>query len=74
MPGGKLHGRIKWFSPEKGYGFLVQEDGSELFVHRTGVSATADGTTPTLEEGQDVLYEVTDTPKGPQAVQVEPYA
>lgn len=70
---GKFHGHIKWFSPEKGYGFVVQEDGSELFVHRTGVPPTADGSLPTLEEGQEVLYEVVETPKGPQAVQVAPY-
>ena len=71
--GGRLHGRIKWFSPEKGFGFVIQENGSELFVHRSGVPLSADGTLPPLEEGQEVLYELTDTPKGPQAVQVVPY-
>lgn len=71
--GGQLHGQIKWFNPEKGYGFLVQDDGTELFVHRSGVTPTADGTPPTLAEGQEVLYEVSETPKGPQAVQVTPY-
>jgi CspA family cold shock protein len=72
--GDKRHGRIKWFDPGKGYGFLLQDDGSELFVHRTGVPLTADGALPRLEDGQEVLYEVKDTPKGPQAVQVAPYA
>ena len=71
--GGRFHGRIKWFSLEKGYGFVVQEDGSELFVHRSGLSPAADGSLPKLDEGQEVLYEVVDTPKGPQAVQVAPY-
>jgi cold shock protein len=72
--GGKLRGRIKWFSLEKGYGFIVQEDGSELFLHRSGVPLGEDGTLPPLEEGREVLYEVMDSPKGPQAVQVRPYA
>lgn len=70
---GKLYGHIKWFSLEKGYGFIVQEDGSELFVHRSGVPLTDEGTMPPMEEGQEVLYERSDTPKGPQAVGVTPY-
>jgi len=72
--GGRLHGRIKWFSLEKGYGFLAQDDGSEVFVHRSGLSLTPKGSLPTLDEGQEVLYEIADTPKGPQAVGVEPFA
>lgn len=71
--GGKLHGHVKWFSLEKGYGFIVQEDGSEIFVHRSGVPLTAGGSLPSLEEGQEVLYKVTDSPKGAQAVEVAPY-
>ena len=72
--GGKLHGRIKWFDLEKGYGFIARDDGGEVFVHRSGVPLADDGTLPPLEEGQQVLYEVMDTPKGPQAVQVRPYS
>jgi cold shock protein len=72
--GGRLHGRVKWFSLEKGYGFIVQEDGSELFLHRSGVLPGEDSTLPPLEDGQEVLYEVTDSSKGPQAAQVQPYA
>jgi CspA family cold shock protein len=71
--GGRLHGRIKWFDPGKGYGFIARDDGGELFVHRSGVPLADDGTLPALEEGQEVLYELMDTPKGPQAVQVRPY-
>jgi len=71
--GGRLHGRIKWFSLEKGYGFVIADSGSELFVHRNSVPLTEAGTLPALEEGQEVLYDVTDSPKGPQAVQVTPY-
>jgi CspA family cold shock protein len=71
--GGKHHGRIKWFSAEKGYGFIVQDSGGEIFMHRQGIPLTEEGTLPPLEEGQDVLYEVIDTSKGPQAVQVTAY-
>lgn len=67
---GKFHGRIKWFSLEKRWGFIVQDDGSEIFVHHDGILPTEEGTLPPLEEGQEVLYQVLDTPKGPQAVQV----
>jgi CspA family cold shock protein len=72
--GGKLHGTIKWFNPEKGYGFIVQSGGEEIFFHRNSVSLTDEGALPTLDEGQEVLYEVRDSPKGPQAVQVNPHA
>lgn len=71
--GGKLHGRVKWFNLEKGYGFIVEAGGKELFFHRSGVPLNEDGTLPALEENQEVLYEVTESPKGPQAVQVVPY-
>lgn len=72
--GGKLHGRIKWFSLEKGYGFILGDSGEEVFVHRSGVSLTDESTLPTLDEGQEVLYEMQDTPRGPQAIQVVPYS
>ena len=71
--GGQLHGRIKWFSAEKGYVFIVGDDGNEIFVHRAGIPLSEEGTLPPLAEGQEVLYEVIDSPKGPQAVQVRPY-
>jgi CspA family cold shock protein len=71
--GGKLHGRIKWFNPQKGWGFILQDDGSDIFVHRDGIPLTEEGTLPSLEEGQEVLYDVIDTPKGRQAVKVAAY-
>ena len=71
--GGRLHGRIKWFSLEKGYGFIISDSGTEIFVHRNGIPLTEEGTLPTLEDGQEVLYEVMETSKGPQAIQVAPY-
>jgi len=70
--GDKLHGRIKWFSLEKGYGFIAEDGGGEIFCHRHGVPLTEEGTFPSLEEGQAVLYERMDSPKGPQAVKVTP--
>ncbi len=71
--GGKLHGRIKWFSLEKGFGFIVEDGGNEIFVHRNSIVPIEEGTMPRLDEGQEVLYEQSDTPKGPQAVRVTPY-
>lgn len=71
--GGKLHGRVKWFDLGKGYGFIVQDDGTDIFVHREGIPLTEEGTLPPMEEGQEVLYQMIDTPRGPQAVQVTPY-
>ncbi len=72
--GGKLHGRIRWFDLTKGYGFIADDGGKELFFHRTGVVLTEEGSLPPLEEGQEVLFEVQETPKGPQAVHVTPYS
>jgi len=71
--GGKQHGRIKWFDPAKGFGFVITDGGGEIFLHRDGVPLTAEGTLPALEKGQEVLYQAIETPKGPQAVQVTPY-
>jgi len=71
--GGLHHGRIKWFSVEKGYGFITTDGGSEIFVHRNSVSPTEAGTRPALEEGQEVLYDIEASPKGPQAVRVTLY-
>lgn len=71
--GGRLHGRIKWFDLGKGYGFIAEDNGKELFFHRSSVPLTEEGKLPSLEEGQEVLYDVTDSPKGPQAVKVTPY-
>ncbi len=71
--GGRLHGSVKWFSLDKGYGFIIQDDGNEIFFHRQGVPLTAEGNLPQLEDGREVLYDVMDTPRGPQAVEVTPY-
>lgn len=60
-------GKVKWFNETKGYGFIEQEGGKDVFVHYTAIRM--DGYR-TLREGQSVLYTVTETPKGLQAAEV----
>jgi cold shock protein len=61
-------GTVKWFSTEKGYGFISPDDGSEdVFVHHTGIAGEG---FKNLEEGEKVTYEVTQGRKGPQAENV----
>lgn len=71
MRGGDDHmarGSVKWFSAEKGYGFITPDDGTkDLFVHHSAIQA--DGFR-TLNEGDKVEFEVTQGQKGPQAVNV----
>ena len=64
-------GNVKWFNDQKGFGFISQEDGPDVFVHFSAI--TGEGF-KTLEEGQLVEFEVTDGPKGPQAANVRPVA
>jgi len=60
-------GTVKWFDNEKGFGFIQQADGRDVFVHYTGISGTG---RKTLEEGQAVSFEVTTGSKGLQAQNV----
>ena len=60
-------GKVKWFSNEKGYGFIEAEDGEDVFVHFTGI--IGDGF-KTLDEGESVSFEITDGNRGPQAANV----
>lgn len=62
-------GTVKWFSNEKGYGFIEREDGEDLFVHFSEIQI--DGF-KTLNEGQKVEFEVTEGAKGLQASNVVP--
>jgi CspA family cold shock protein len=60
-------GKVKWFNDKKGYGFIAQEDGRDVFVHFSNVKM--DGY-KSLAEGMEVEFEIVDGPKGPQAVNV----
>ena len=60
-------GTVKWFSPEKGYGFITQEEGDDVFVH---FSAIQEEGFKSLEEGQHVSFDIADGPKGKQAENV----
>ena len=60
-------GKVKWFSSQKGYGFLECEDGQDVFVH---FSAIAGEGYKSLEEGQKVQFEIVQGEKGPQAKDV----
>lgn len=60
-------GKVKWFSPEKGYGFIAREGGYDVFVH---FSAIQDEGFKTLNEGQDVEFEIVEGARGPQAANV----
>jgi CspA family cold shock protein len=62
-----VKGVVKWFNEKKGYGFLSQEDGDDVFVHYSSIQG--DGF-KTLKEGDAVEFEVQEGPKGPQAVNV----
>ncbi len=62
-----MQGSVKWFSPEKGYGFIEKEDGEDVFVH---FSAIQDEGFKTLDEGETVEFEVVEADRGPQAANV----
>ena len=60
-------GKVKWFNNAKGYGFIQQEDGSDIFVHFSAIKGEG---YKTLEEGQVVEFDITQGPKGLQAENV----
>ena len=60
-------GTVKWFSDEKGFGFITQADGPDVFVHFSSIEGEG---YKNLEEGQNVEFEVTEGQKGPQASNV----
>ena len=62
-----MHGKVKWFSAEKGYGFIEREDGGDVFVH---FSAIQEDGFKSLTEGQEVAFDIVDGARGPQAANV----
>ena len=60
-------GKVKWFNNQKGYGFITPENGADEFVHHTAIQGEG---YKSLEEGQAVEFDVTQGPKGDQAVNV----
>lgn len=62
-----MRGKVKWFNDKKGYGFIAQEGGRDVFVHFSNVKGEG---YKSLSEGQEVEFEIVDGPKGPQAVNV----
>ena len=60
-------GKVKWFNAEKGYGFITAEDGTDVFVHFSAIQS--DGF-KTLDEGQAVSFDITQSDRGPQASNV----
>lgn len=61
-------GRVKWFNEKKGYGFIESETHGDVFVHYTGIEGQG---FRTLRELERVTFEIEDSPKGPQAVNVK---
>lgn len=64
----KTTGTVKWFNDDKGFGFISQEGGKDVFVHFRSIAG--DGF-KTLKEGQQVSFDIEDGAKGPQAANVE---
>jgi CspA family cold shock protein len=65
-------GTVKWFSSEKGFGFITQEDGGpDVFVHFSAIQGSG---YRNLDENQKVEFDLTSGPKGPQAANVRPVA
>ncbi|NGZ75719.1 cold shock domain-containing protein [Saccharibacillus alkalitolerans] len=62
-----MKGTVKWFNAEKGYGFLQVEGGEDVFVHFSAIQGEG---FKTLDEGQEVEFEITDGNRGPQAANV----
>jgi CspA family cold shock protein len=61
-------GRVKWFNENKGYGFIEQEGGADVFVHFSAIEQEG---FKTLSEGEEVEFDITEGEKGPQAANVK---
>ena len=65
----KVVGTVKWFNADKGYGFITQPDGDDVFCHYSAIEMQG---FKTLREAQEVEFEIEESPKGLQAVNVIP--
>ncbi|CAM3318829.1 MULTISPECIES: cold shock domain-containing protein [Brevibacillus] len=63
-----IHGKVKWFSKEKGYGFIERDGGPDVFVHYSAISGSG---YRNLEEGELVTFEIVNGQRGQQAANVE---
>lgn len=64
----RIQGTVKWFNADKGFGFIAQEDGADVFAHYSEIQ---DSGYRSLNEGDTVEFEVTEGKKGPQASQIK---
>ncbi|MCK4942256.1 MAG: cold-shock protein [Candidatus Aminicenantes bacterium] len=62
-----FEGKVKWFDPKKGFGFIQRDEGDDVFVHFSSIEGNG---FKSLEEGQKVTFEIVDSDKGPQASNV----
>jgi CspA family cold shock protein len=62
-----MKGRVKWFNTTKGYGFIGRDDGTDVFVHHTAIQGEG---YKSLNEGDEVEFEIAHGTKGPQAARV----
>ncbi|QDP39112.1 cold shock domain-containing protein [Radiobacillus deserti] len=62
-----MTGKVKWFNADKGFGFIEREDGDDVFVHFSAIQSEG---FKTLDEGQEVEFEIVEGERGPQAANV----
>ena len=67
----RLEGVVKWFSDPKGYGFILRAEDADIFVHHTAIQMEG---FRTLKEGDAVMYDLMESPKGMQAANVVPFS
>ena len=63
-----MEGKVKWFNANKGFGFIITNEGNEVFVHYSSIISPTDRT---LSKGQDVQFEITEGEQGPEACEVK---